>query len=179
MAALAEMYVQGVSTRKVKAVTEELCGHSFSASSISAMNSEAGRELAPQFAGRPLAEAFPYLILDARYERVREAGVIVGEAGTDRDRDRIGRPPPGVGSRARQPRESVELAGFLSWAEDARPPRRRIRGEPTIMPACRQAARRFCPEAASSAAMCIFCATRSTTCRAGRRRLSAGAALAV
>ena len=38
VAALAEMYVQGVSTRKVKAVTEELCGHSFSASSISAIN---------------------------------------------------------------------------------------------------------------------------------------------
>src|SRR6201999_4292286 len=35
VAALAEMYVQGVSTRKVKAVTEELCGHSFSASAIS------------------------------------------------------------------------------------------------------------------------------------------------
>jgi hypothetical protein len=35
---LAEMYVQGVSTRKVKAVTEALCGHSFSASSISAIN---------------------------------------------------------------------------------------------------------------------------------------------
>src|ERR1700693_2944443 len=34
VAALAEMYVQGVSTRKVKAITEELCGHSFSASSI-------------------------------------------------------------------------------------------------------------------------------------------------
>ena len=38
MAALAEMYVQGVSTRKVKAITEELCGHSFSASAISAIN---------------------------------------------------------------------------------------------------------------------------------------------
>src|ERR1700693_2346011 len=36
--ALAEMYVQGVSTRKVKAITEELCGHEFSASSISAIN---------------------------------------------------------------------------------------------------------------------------------------------
>jgi transposase-like protein len=33
-----------------------------------------------QFAGRPLAEAFPYLILDARYERVREAGVIASQA---------------------------------------------------------------------------------------------------
>ena len=43
MAALAEMYVQGVSTRKVKAVTEELIGHSFSASSVSAVDQEAGR----------------------------------------------------------------------------------------------------------------------------------------
>jgi hypothetical protein len=37
VSALAEMYVQGVSTRKVKAVTETLCGHSFSASSVSEM----------------------------------------------------------------------------------------------------------------------------------------------
>src|SRR2546423_8975915 len=79
VAALAEMYVQGVSTRKVKAITEELCGHSFSASSISAMNQRLDDSLA-QFAGRRLAEAFPYLILDARYERVREAGVIVSQA---------------------------------------------------------------------------------------------------
>src|SRR5207245_10819911 len=65
VAALAEMCVQGVSTRKVKAITEELCGHSFSASSISAMNQRLDEGLA-QFAGRPLADAFPYLILDAR-----------------------------------------------------------------------------------------------------------------
>src|SRR6202048_3386445 len=79
VAALAEMYVQGVSTRKVKAITEELCGHSFSASSISAINRRLDESLA-QFADRPLAEAFPYLILDARYERVREAGVITSQA---------------------------------------------------------------------------------------------------
>src|SRR6201998_2651735 len=77
--ALVEMYVQGVSTRKVRAITEELCGHSFSASSISAMNQRLDAGLA-QFAGRPLAEAFLYLILDARYERVREAGVIASQA---------------------------------------------------------------------------------------------------
>src|SRR5258708_33033019 len=47
--ALAEMYVQGVSTRKVKAITEELCGHSFSASSISAINQRLDDGLA-QFA---------------------------------------------------------------------------------------------------------------------------------
>src|SRR5213080_5252808 len=77
--ALTEMYMQGVSTRKVKAITEELCGHSFSASSISVMNQRLDDSLA-QFAARPLAEAFPYLILDARYERVREAGVIASQA---------------------------------------------------------------------------------------------------
>ena len=46
MAALAEMYVQGVSTRKVKTITEELCGHSFSASAISAINERLDESLA-------------------------------------------------------------------------------------------------------------------------------------
>jgi putative transposase len=79
VAALAEMYVQGVSTRKVKAITEELCGYSFSASSISTINKKLDENLA-QFATRRLSEAFPYLILDARYEKVREAGVIASHA---------------------------------------------------------------------------------------------------
>jgi putative transposase len=56
-----------------RGIDAELCGHSFSASSISAINQRLDDGLA-QFAGRPLAEAFPYLIVDARYERVREAG---------------------------------------------------------------------------------------------------------
>ena len=73
VATLAEMYVQGVSTRKVKAITEELCGHSFSASAISAINKRLDDSLAA-FAGRSLAEPYPYLILDARYEKVREDG---------------------------------------------------------------------------------------------------------
>jgi putative transposase len=63
----------------VKAISEELCGHSFSASSISTINKRLDQSLA-QFAARPLNEAFPYLIVDARYERVREAGVIVSHA---------------------------------------------------------------------------------------------------
>jgi transposase-like protein len=65
VAALAEMYVQGVSTRKVKAITEELCGHSFSAASISAINVKLDEGLA-ELARRRLDEACPYLILDAR-----------------------------------------------------------------------------------------------------------------
>ena len=79
VAALTEMYVQGVSTRKVKAVTEELCGHEFSAATISRMNQKLDEELA-KFAGRRLEEAYPYVILDARYEKVREDGVIRSQA---------------------------------------------------------------------------------------------------
>jgi putative transposase len=75
VSALAEMYVQGVSTRKVKAITEELCGHAFSASTISEINKKLDGELAA-FASRPLEEDYPYLILDARYEKVREGGCI-------------------------------------------------------------------------------------------------------
>jgi transposase-like protein len=72
VATLAEMYVQGVSTRKVKATTEELCGHSFSASAISAINKRLDDSLA-QFASRRLEEAFPYLILDAPTRRCARA----------------------------------------------------------------------------------------------------------
>jgi putative transposase len=79
VATLAEMYVQGVSTRKVKATTEELCGHSFSASAISSINKRLDDSLA-QFASRRLEEPFPYLILDARYEKVREGGIVASQA---------------------------------------------------------------------------------------------------
>ena len=75
VSALAEMYVQGVSTRKVKAITEELCGHAFSASAISDINRGLDAQL-EQFSQRKLEEDYPYLILDARYERVREDGTI-------------------------------------------------------------------------------------------------------
>jgi transposase-like protein len=72
------MYVQGVSTRKVKAITEELCGHA-SASAISAINKRLDESL-EAFATRPFGEPFPYLILDARYEKVREGGVVMSQA---------------------------------------------------------------------------------------------------
>ncbi len=79
VAALAEMYVQGVSTRKVKAITEELCGHQFSASTISSINKSLDESLA-KFANRHLEDEYPYLILDARYEKVREDSVIRSQA---------------------------------------------------------------------------------------------------
>ena len=79
VSALTEMYVQGVSTRKVKKITEELCGYRFSASTISNIVKRLDEQLRA-FARRRLEEPFPYLILDARYEKVRQNGVIVSQA---------------------------------------------------------------------------------------------------
>ena len=64
VAALTQMYIQGVSTRKVKVISEELCGHSFSASAISEINKKLDAELG-RFARRELESEYPYLIIDA------------------------------------------------------------------------------------------------------------------
>jgi putative transposase len=79
VAAMLEMYVQGVSTRKVKAITEELCGHEFSSSTVSRIVKTLDEEL-EKFAQRRLEEPYPYLILDARYEKVREDGAVRSQA---------------------------------------------------------------------------------------------------
>jgi putative transposase len=79
VSALLEMYIQGVSTRKVKQITEELCGTEVSAATVSRINKALDEKLG-KFASRPLLEDYPYLILDARYERVRQDGVITKQA---------------------------------------------------------------------------------------------------
>ena len=79
LSALVEMYVQGVSTRKVKKITEELCGYRFSASTISTIVKRLDAQLLA-FARRRLDEPFPYVIVDARYEKVRDNGVIASQA---------------------------------------------------------------------------------------------------
>ena len=79
VSALTEMYLQGVSTRKVKEITEQLCGHEFSAATISRVTAQLDEEL-QQFARRALEEEYPYLVLDARYEKVRQDGVIRSQA---------------------------------------------------------------------------------------------------
>lgn len=79
LAALSEMYIQGVSTRKVKVVTEELCGHEFSATTISNINKTLDGQL-NAFAKRQLEQPYPYVIFDARYEKVREEGVVSSRA---------------------------------------------------------------------------------------------------
>jgi putative transposase len=69
--ALMEMYVEGVSTRKVKEVTEELCGTSFSKSLVSSLAGRLDSELEAWRNRRLEAEAYPYVFVDARYEKVR------------------------------------------------------------------------------------------------------------
>lgn len=73
--AVAEMYVQGVSTRKVTEITRELCGLDVSSSEVSRVAALLDEEL-EAWRTRPLGE-FAYLILDARYEKVRHGGRIV------------------------------------------------------------------------------------------------------
>ncbi|GAC1354036.1 MAG: IS256 family transposase [Acidimicrobiales bacterium] len=73
--AVAEMYVQGVSTRKVAAITEQLCGTEISSAQVSRAAAALDAEL-KTWRERPLGEV-PYLILDARYEKVRHGGSVV------------------------------------------------------------------------------------------------------
>jgi transposase-like protein len=69
--ALMQMYVEGVSTRKVKEVTEGLCGTSFSKSLVSSLAGSLDAELEGWRSRRLEAASYPYLFVDARYEKVR------------------------------------------------------------------------------------------------------------
>ena len=85
---LAEMYVQGVSTRKVKAITEQLCGTLVSSTQVSNAAALLDTEL-EKWRNRPLGE-YPYLFLDAYYEQVREDGrvrdlAVLTAVGVNRD----------------------------------------------------------------------------------------------
>ncbi|MCA1738617.1 MAG: IS256 family transposase [Actinobacteria bacterium] len=87
--ALMEMYLEGVSTRKVKYITEELCGTSFSKSLVSTLAGGLDAELRAWRSRRLEAKAYPYLFVDARYEKVRverkvvSQGVLVASAVRD------------------------------------------------------------------------------------------------
>jgi transposase-like protein len=164
LSALVEMYVQGVSTRKVRAITEELCGHSFSASTISAVNKTLDEGLR-KFAHRRLTEAYPYLILDARYEKVREDGVIQSQAVLI---------AIGINWEGQRQVLGVELANRESqstWRDFLIGLKQRgLTGVespcPTIMPAYARRSRRSCPRRRGNGATCISCAMRSIICRA-------------
>jgi putative transposase len=72
--AVAEMYVQGVSTRKVTEITRELCGLDVTSSQVSRAVATLDEEL-EAWRSRALGRT-PYLILDARYEKVRHGGSV-------------------------------------------------------------------------------------------------------
>ncbi len=77
MLAIAEMYVMGVSTRKVKKITEELCGLEITRSQVSSMTKRLDEEI-QEWRKRSLRDRkYPYLVLDARYERIRRDGAII------------------------------------------------------------------------------------------------------
>lgn len=81
--ALMEMYLEGVSTRKVREITETLCGTSVSKSMVSSLLSTLDAELAAWRNRRLDEHTYPYLFVDARYEdvradgRVRSQGVLI------------------------------------------------------------------------------------------------------
>ena len=77
--ALMEMYLQGVSTRKVKDVTEQLCGTSFSKSLVSSLAGRLDSELEAWRNRRLETQAYPYLFVDARYEKVRVNSRVVSQ----------------------------------------------------------------------------------------------------
>ena len=71
--------MERVSPRKVKEVTEELCGTTFSKSLISSLAGSLDSELSAWRKRRLEAEAYPYLFVDARYEKVRVDGRVVSQ----------------------------------------------------------------------------------------------------
>lgn len=77
--ALMQMYVEGVSTRKVKEVTEELCGTSFSKSLVSSLAGSLDSELEAWRMRGLEAASYPYLFVDARYEKVRVGHKVVSQ----------------------------------------------------------------------------------------------------
>ena len=77
--AIAEMYIQGVSTRRVREIAEELFGEDISASTVSRLNERLDEKLSA-FSTRRLEESYPYVFVDARYEKVRENGLVQSRA---------------------------------------------------------------------------------------------------
>lgn len=76
---LAEMYFQGVSTRKVKHITHELFGLDVSRSTISNLTSDLHEEI-EKWRNRRLEGDYPYLVIDARYEKIRIDKEVVSQA---------------------------------------------------------------------------------------------------
>jgi putative transposase len=102
--ALAEMYVAGVSTRKVARITEQLCGFEISSTQVSRCAMLLDEDLSA-WRSRPL-EAYPHVVLDARYESVRQGGQVLDAAVL-----------VALGVRADGKREILGVSAKLSEAE--------------------------------------------------------------
>ena len=106
-----------------QAITEECAATAFS-TRASPRSGHAARswdhainnESLAQFAGRRRSETLPCLILDARYEKIRETGVIARPGGADRDQRRLRWLPASARRRVSQPREPAKLGATSSWA---------------------------------------------------------------
>ena len=92
---IAEMYVQGVSTRRVKRIVEELCGMEVSSTQVSRAAAELD-ELLDAWRTRDLGR-YRYIVLDAQYEKVYQGGQVLDAAiliacgvGSDGKRDVLG-----------------------------------------------------------------------------------------
>ena len=108
--ALQEMYLQGVSTRKVKEITEALCGLEFSKSLVSELSKELDLEIST-WRNRKLTQDYPYLIIDARYEKVRTNNLITSSGALI---------ALGIGSDGKREILSVDIADSeseTSWGE--------------------------------------------------------------
>jgi len=79
MLSMIEMYIQGVSTRKVTHIVQELCGVGISKSQVSSLAGDLAKNL-NQWRQRRLDKTYPYLVVDARYEKIRTAAGVVSKA---------------------------------------------------------------------------------------------------
>jgi putative transposase len=76
VAAMIEMYVHGVSTRKVSKIVEQLCGHLISASAVSAVTKKLDDEVTAWRRRSLAGKRYRYLIIDAHYEQLRREGSV-------------------------------------------------------------------------------------------------------
>ena len=78
MLAIMQMYVEGVSTRKVRDITEALCGLEVGKSQVSTLAMKLDEEIR-QWRERSIEKVYPYLMIDARYEKVRRGGEVISQ----------------------------------------------------------------------------------------------------
>lgn len=76
--AIVQMYVEGVSTRRVRDITEALCGLEIGKSQVSALAQKLDEEIR-QWRERAIEKSYPYLMIDARYEKVRRGGEVISQ----------------------------------------------------------------------------------------------------